>query len=60
MTWLHSQESATQQKVGIKLQMAAFQISKMKTFFKNLVEIAYYLTQWIFRLSRPLLLLYQG
>ena len=60
MTWLLSQESAIQQKVGIKLQMAAFQISKIKIFLKNLVEIAHYLTQWIFRLSRLLLLLYQG
>lgn len=45
MTLLLSQESATQQKVGIQLQMAAFQIWQIKIFLKHLVGVVYYLTE---------------
>lgn len=45
MTFLLSQESAAQQNVGIQLQMAAFQIWKIKIFLKHLAGAAYYLTE---------------
>lgn len=45
MTLLLSQESAAQQKVGVQLQMAAFQIWKIKIFLKHLAGAAYNLTE---------------
>ena len=60
MTLLLSQESATQQKVGIQLQMAAFQILKIKIFLKHLFGAACCLTEWIFSFLALLLLPHQG